>query len=54
MLLLINIKIAVAKPADISFNKPHAFHPHHYLKEANFMQPLQAVEFDTEVSTGIY
>jgi len=41
MLLLINIKIAVAKPADISINKPHAFHPHHYLYEVNFMQPLQ-------------
>jgi len=52
ILLIINIKIAVPKPADITFNKPHAFHPHHYLWEVNFMQLLQAVHFDTEVSAG--
>jgi len=52
ILLLFNIKFAVAKPVDITFNKHHAFHPHHYLWEVNFMYPLQAVHFDTEVSIG--
>ena len=45
ILLIINIKIAVPKPADITFNKPHAFHPHHYMWEVKFYVPITSSTF---------